>query len=549
MWRDLGRVVLAAACGLTACASPSPRRSKPVHATAPSGPEERARLVVVIVIDQMPSWAFEKYLPHLPQDGAIRRGVATGAYYPKVEYGYATTLTGPGHAAIATGAPPAISGALSNSVMTDQGRRPAVADGKHIVFGNETATASPVLLRVDTIGDAWRKQTNNAAKLVALSMKDRAAILSGGRRANLALWFDKKARRFTTSSYYAESSPSWLDAWQEAHPIKDFLGPWIPAQPELYERVNGPDDQPGELDWMGFGKTFPHHPLKAKNPYKMFCVTPRSTELLFDLAKTTVEKLELGADEVPDLLTVSVSSTDYAGHSYGPGSWEYFDNLIAADRALTSFLSWLEARQPIAVLLTSDHGVAPLPERNSKGGRVFAKDVRGVAEAAVTRILGEGVSAIASLGRPFVRLTETAKRGPHRKAVVAAIKKALEATPAIHAVYDIEALIASKPSGDPIEPFVRASVSPSAPGDLYVVMAEGWVIDEGRPRGGGTAHGSPWPYDRIIPVVVWGSGVRSVHEPRAVEQSRVAPTVAALLGSEVPAHVVVAPLDVMQSSP
>jgi hypothetical protein len=223
--------------------------------------------------------------------------------------------------------------------------------------------------------------------------------------------------------------------------------------------------------------------------------------------------------------------------------------LIGADRALTSFLSWLEARQPIAVLLTSDHGVAPLPERNSKGGRVFAKDVRGVAEAAVTRILGEGVSAIASLGRPFVRLTETAKKGPHRKAVVAAIKKALEATPAIHAVYDIEALIASKPSGDPIEPFVRASVTPSAPGDLYVVMAEGWVIDEGRPRGGGTAHGSPWPYDRTVPVVVWGSGVRSVHEPRSVEQSRVAPTVAALLGSEVPAHVVVAPLDVMQSSP
>jgi predicted AlkP superfamily pyrophosphatase or phosphodiesterase len=543
---------LVACGGLVACAPAAP--VKPVDGGTKPVPDapERPRLVVVVVIDQLPSWALQRYLPHLPADGALRQGIARGAYYPEVELGYATTLTGPGHAAIATGAPPSQSGAMSNSVLTPKGKRPAVADGKHPVFGRETATASPTLLRVDTVGDAWRKQTKDSAKVVAVSIKDRAAILSAGRRANLALWFDKRTRRFTTSSYYVSKIPAWLDRWHQAHPLEPLLAPWTASDPALFERVNGPDDQPGELAWMGFGKTFPHTPRESARPYAALCVTPRATELLFALAKTTVQELALGADEVADLLTVSISSTDYAGHTYGPASWEYFDNLLAADRALSQFLAWLQPRQPTAVLVTSDHGAAPLPERNPKGGRIFPEQILEVAEHGAHTVLGDAGKGIQGLGRPFLRLTDVATKPQHRAAVIAAVKKALEAMPAIHRAFDIQALMASKPGVDPIEKLVRASLYPPAPGDLYIVMADGWVVDEGRPRGGGTSHGSPWAYDRTVPVILWGNGVR--HVPRGmavgqspVPQSRVAPTIAALLGSKPPAHIRVPPLDAVSA--
>ena len=70
--------------------------------------------MVSVVIDQLPSWAFARYLPLLDPNGALRQAVQHGAYFPRARYDYAGTYTAPGHATLYTGVPPREHGVFAN---------------------------------------------------------------------------------------------------------------------------------------------------------------------------------------------------------------------------------------------------------------------------------------------------------------------------------------------------------------------------------------------------------------------------------------------------
>ena len=143
----------------------------------------------------------------------------------------------------------------------------------------------------------------------------------------------------------------------------------------------GPDDRAGEMY-----PAFPHDPTQADDPYYAFSSTPESSEYLLAAAYAVVKAERMGMDEVPDFLALSISGTDIVGHIWGARSWEYADNLARIDRALTRFSRLLEARGPVAFVLTADHGVAELPERAAaagrSGGRLSSKTLTLAAEKA-----------------------------------------------------------------------------------------------------------------------------------------------------------------------
>src|SRR5439155_1224327 len=63
---------------------------------------------------------------------------------------------------------------------------------------------------------------------------------------------------------------------------------------------------------------------------------------------------------------VSLWTTDYVGHAYGPDSREIHDQVVRLDRYLGRFLEQLfvrYGRNNVLVVLTADHGVTPYPER------------------------------------------------------------------------------------------------------------------------------------------------------------------------------------------
>jgi predicted AlkP superfamily pyrophosphatase or phosphodiesterase len=519
-----------------ACASPpplahrsgGPKLGRSVHPTA-----RNARLVVVVVIDQLGSRTLEQFFPELDPNGALHMARRRGVYHRHVRYPYANTLTGPGHATLFTGAAPADNCVVSNKSW-DPNRQKKVDttdDGIHAVHGHAETFASPAVLCAPAVGDALHDATQGRARVVTLSMKDRAAVFPGGQHPDLALWYDDDIPAFTTSTYYATVLPPWLLAWHRRHPFADLLRPWRPLHAARYAALLGPDSGPGEGNWHGFGTTFPHDPSSCERPYETVLATPQSSEALLSLARVAVEELHLGEDEFPDLLAVSISGTDYVGHIFGPDSWEYLDNLIRVDRALGALLLQLEAKTELSVLITSDHGHAPLPERiPGGGGRLNEHVLATELNDELVRALGPGRWVEGYL-TPYIYFSAETRSEPQRRArAVAAAQEYLRRRSGVAVAIDAREAATWRDSSDPLRASIALGITPEPAGDLVLYPAQGWVLDSLDLHGAGTTHGSPWEYDRNVPVLFYGPGVTRQEVTEVGDARQVAPTIAAMLG-------------------
>jgi hypothetical protein len=539
--RLASRLVAGALGALAGCGAPAHETRFHAGEAAPA----RAPLVAVVVLDQIGSWVLERHLEQLPPSGAIRSAIARGAWHRRVAYEHAATLTAPGHAAIFTGTPPAESGVGANRrVVLGRGRTSIVDDGEHAVLGNDKAFASPSLLRAEGVVDVLERRTGGAARTLSISIKDRSAVIPGGKAADLAVWLDKRSGRFTTSTYYADAVPPWLAAWAAAHPIERALHDWTPSDTALLRAHAGEDDGPGEGDYLGFGATFPHR-LRGEHALELFELSPASTEVLVELAIAGTRALGFGEDEVPDLLALSVSSTDLVGHTFGPESWEALDNLLRVDAALSRLLQALGRMAPVSLLITADHGVAPMPERSRAAGRVAVRyagaSLVGAADDALDRVLGAG-DWVLGYAPPFVYLSAEARASARWPEARDAALAALRRVPGIAAAFDARAAESWRDDPDPLRRAVGRSIPPGGPGDVFIVSAPLSIYDEEVPVGRGTTHGSPWSYDAEVPVIIAGPGVSHLEVRERESARRIAATIAVLLGIEAPRHARVAPL-------
>jgi predicted AlkP superfamily pyrophosphatase or phosphodiesterase len=396
-------------------------------------------------------------------------------------------------------------------------------------------------LRVPTIAESLKQQTGGAAKVVSISVKDRSALLSVGRAAELVLWYDSKLGRFTSSSVWGPALSPWVERFQSEHPLQALLQPWHALSAEEYARRLGPDAAPGEGDFDGFGTTFPHGFERVQKPWAALSITPQLSEYLIALTDAAIVEHGIGQDETPDLVALSISGTDSAGHIFGPDSWEYVDHLVRVDRALGAWLSRIENSIPISVLITSDHGVAPMPEtRPGQGGRIFPEEMRKRVEASLTRKFGRG-PWLAGVMAPYVFLSAQARVHPRAAELSTAALAALRREPWLRDAWLLSEVRGWKDSRDLLESSLALSVAPETSADIVFVSHPYQVLDL-HLGGKGTNHGSPYDYDRYVPVLAWGVGVPALRRSEPVNQLGVAPTLAALLQSHPPESAALPPL-------
>ena len=519
--------------GLAACSTSSALElARASGASRTTRAEARPRLVVVAIFDQLGSDTLARLRPLLDPDGAVQSGIAAGAFYPRVAYPYAATVTAPGHATIHTGAPPSESGILANERYdATHGSIGWMSDPSSPVLGDGSTSASPRALQVPTVADALRAATDDKAHVVSLSLKDRAATLGGGQHPDAAVWYDPKLHGFVTSSWYGNALPGCVSTFEASHPLDKLLAPWTPQNPRALATL-GPDDAPGEGHYHGWGTTFPHDPKASEAPWTVLRTTPALDRYLVQMSGQCVEQMALGTHKTPDLLVISISGTDYAGHVFGPRSWEYADTFIRADRALGKLLHRLARHIKVAALMTADHGVTPLPEQlQEKGrsaGRIQPDELVSALDAQVAARLGPG-PWVTSYVMPFVRLSD--KGRAERDQVVRALVASAHKVPGIYGLYDVRRAPELRRSENRVERAVGLGINLSVvPGELFVVPEPGWVVAPDNVVGGGTSHGSPWQSDREVPVVVWGTGVVHGTHKVVADMRQVAPTVAALLG-------------------
>jgi hypothetical protein len=520
-------VIVLAACPRAQTPPPAPRAPvDPTTVTPPyAGPK---KLVVLLIIDQLPQWAFAQKVPALTLgfDRLLREGDWHTGLYPTP-----ATLTAPGHALLGTGEPPYRSGIVGNEWFDR-------ATSKMVSSIEDGDGRSSRRLRVPGLGDAVAA-ANTGAKAVAVSLKDRSAMLSLG-HAGTAIWYDKKQVAFVANQPLA-----WLTAHTNANPIRPRLvGSWTPLDPARLERLSGTvDAQPGEVGEKAFGPTFPHSIATNKDPAGAVFSLPLGNQLVFDIALAAIDGEQLGADDKPDLLIASLSAHDYVGHGWGHESWESWDMMLRLDAALADFLAQLDAKvgkDRWALLVTSDHGASPLPERID-GGRLTPEGLEAIANAAASTELGNG-TWVARAKYPFVFLTPalSAKPPKERAKAVHKILLALRSQPGIAMADRVESFAGNCDTRTGKAFGICLMLDPERAGDLFYLPAPGWILtDANEPAA--TSHGSWNLYDREVPVIMLPFG-RTPHaratraSSTTIQMVRIATVLAGWLGVTPPTN-------------
>lgn len=531
--------------------APAPQQSAASHPVAGEpavarDPAPGARLVVLVVVDQLPSWWLASKIELL--DGGVGRMLRQGVYYPEAEIPYALTFTASGHAALGTGAPPAVTGILANAwYRPAQGATlSAVHDPDSPVFdlagGGGRAGISGAALRVDGISEVLARA---GGKTISISLKDRSATLMAGRRPDLAIWYDPGQPAMTTSRFYAEQPPDWLRALAASDVVSAHLDlVWTPLPGIDHAALTGSaDDAPGETAGAILGRVFPHAVAGSGEPAAALRLTPAGDTLVFDTALRAIEAEGLGADGAPDLLALGFSAQDYAGHHWGQESWERLDMFLRFDDALGAFLDTLDQRvgpEGYAVVLTSDHGATRLVERSRADGRAARRirlsEIDRQAEAAAARVLGPG-DWIAHAAEATLHMSEafTGSCGDRCDATLDAVVAAIAAVDGVQYATRIDRVAGDCARRTGMDALVCHSVIPGESGHVFYAPAPDHLITSFT---GGTSHGSPNPDDRRIPVLVYAPGharwAAPRHERAPVTSLQVAPTLAELLGVPAP---------------
>src|SRR5262245_9006253 len=279
-------------------------------------------------------------------------------------------------------------------------------------------------------------------RVLSVSRKDRAAIFPIGRARVPVYWLYNGV--FKTSRYYADSLPQWVQAFDRSIDV--------PALTNITWNLLLPDSAYAEPDSMIFENggadfVFPHRPPPLTVPgaaARRLNQLPWIDSLTLAFALEGVHTLGLGRRGRPDLLSISLSTTDAVRHAFGPDSREIHDQLLRVDRWLGQFMDSLGKLLPnanVIFVLTGDHGVTSLPEytvtvRHRPGGRV---SLGGVARsAAALGIQDDG-------GLLFGNLDSLRARGVNVDSLAQALVAQIQALPGVARAYTPRTLASAAP--------------------------------------------------------------------------------------------------------
>jgi predicted AlkP superfamily pyrophosphatase or phosphodiesterase len=520
-----------------------------VHAQSKKS-DHRPKLVVGIVVDQMRNEYLYRFDSRMG-NGGFKRMINEGFMVKNGHYNYVPTITGPGHASVYTGSTPAIHGIIGNDWYDkNTGERiNCVGDPKQKVVGvaEGNGDVSPWRLLSTTITDELEISTQRRAKVIGVSIKDRAAVLPAGHMADGAYWFDPKTGRFITSTYYRNELPGWVEKFNQQNlPEKYLSRVWTTLYPINEYVESGPDDTNYETTIGGKERpVFPYDlkTLRKPNDYGLLVSTPFGNDFLTEMAKAAIDGEKLGADEITDFLTISFSSTDALGHGMGPNAVEIEDMYLRLDKNIEDLLKTLDAKVGAGnytVFLTADHGAADVAQysidNHLPGGYLNGRQL----EASLNEYLAKyfpGKKIIKEIsGEQIYFDQDIFEKDPKVSGVELLIATQLTINfllkqEGVANAYSENQLRLGSYGEEGIKGMVIRGYNPKRGGDVVIVLEPGWYAST---HIQGTTHGSPYTYDTNVPILFFGNGIKqgsTVNYHRTVD---IAPTLSVLLHIKFP---------------
>ena len=507
-------------------------------ATFAQGQPKKPKLVIGIVVDQM-RYDYLQTFRYLYGPDGFNRLIKGGQVFHNVHYNYIPTYTGPGHASIYTGSTPAIHGIAANDWYDRTGKKVVYCtdDESAKTVGNPTpgVSMSPANLLVPTMTDQFRSQPGSG-KVIALALKDRGAILPGGKKADAAFWFDGKTGNFITSDYYMQALPAWVtefngrklwdkyldNTWELSLPVATYRG--VPDKTAYEEAFKGTT-----------AAVFPYNLKEIRKNYTPVLInsTPYGNSFTLDFARAAIKNEQLGTDDITDFLALSLSSTDYVGHRFGPHSLEIMDTYARLDRDFAAFFKELDQTigwDNILIFLTADHGAADIPGFSKAGGyydmRECVKDLgeKFTAKYGANLIVHEENDQL-YLDREAMKSKNIGMQQVYADITAWAKQPWLLGAfmPDENENCDLPGEICSR---------IRQGFARGRSGDIWLVARPNWL--PWYCEKGGTTHGSPYVYDTHAPLIVVGAGITPGNRFEQMGITDIAPSISTYLGLPLP---------------
>lgn len=516
--------------------------------TAPARRTDRPKLVVGIVVDQMRYDFLYRYY-HYYGEGGLKRLLKKGYSFSSAYYPYAPTVTGPGHASIYTGTTPAYHGIAGNNWLDrTTGTRSYCTDDPDVrAVGGDSAAGrmSPRNLQATTLGDQLKLASNLRSKTIAVSLKDRASILPGGRSADGAYWYDGRTGNFMSSTWYGAQLPAWLQAFNAQNRSEYYLSQtWSPiGKPEWYDQACTADDMPyeGELA-KGAGHTFPYALKaiagKAGVDFDLIRRTGFGIHLTTEVALAALNGTDIAADDETDLLAISYSSTDYVGHIFGPNSREAMDAYLRLDADIARLLDALDrkvGKDEYLLFLSADHGITEVPEylqaNRMPAGRYDTRQL--------TRALNDTLSSRHGPGSYVKHIAEEQVYLDHR--LIAQKRLSLRSVEQqVAEILRDQPMVADAIASDDL-PFAGSGTHflqrlylghhSQRSGDVHFITRPGVIESFGNT---GTTHSSVYEYDTHVPMIFYGWQIAPGSGAQVVHITDIVPTVCSLLNIMAP---------------
>jgi predicted AlkP superfamily pyrophosphatase or phosphodiesterase len=509
---------------------------------------------VVISIDQFSANLFEQYRADF--HGGLGRLAREGVVYPSGYQSHGMTETCPGHSTLLTGKYPNKTGIVANDWYDKEtGKKTYCLDDPSVTLANDPSgggrLASPKLLMATTYGD-WLKAVSPKSRVYAVSGKDRGAINMAGHQADGVFWLETRFGMTT-----------WVEPGQDAKarlaPVAAFNAKLVADQKKTpftwtYENkrckaLEG-DYVTGDRAWRA---ALPRPVVTDQaGVTNDLSVSPYTDRVTLEAAQALREEFKLGDGEATDVLTISLSATDFIGHRYGARGPEMCDQVLRLDDRLGVFLDSLDrVKGQVLVVLAADHGGSDFPERLAEQGydagrvpsgpwlkalNVAVRDQLKLDYDPLTQAGGiESLYVVGADGKTPTALD--------RARIVAATLAILAKRSEVYEAYDSAALFtaAPPPKGTPPDEIsvaerMRRSAYPGRVGDVLVAFQPYQTLA----AAGASyvaSHGSPWDYDRRVPIVFWWKGGAARERVLPIETVDIAPTIAAVTGVAVPADV------------
>ena len=522
-------LALAGALTLAGCASPPvPNADVATPGASAAGaqtgsitqPPATVRLVVFLTIDQLRTdYMTERFTSQLT--GGLGRLMQGGAFFVNGVHDHATTETAPGHASTMSGRYPRSTEIVRNNIGVNTPDAPMIGGGG--------PGASPYRFRGTTLTD-WMLARDPRTKVLSVSRKDRSAILPIGRSRQPVYWYASDGR-FTTSTYYADTLPTWLQRFNARRlPHGTAGGAWDLLLPE--DAYPEPDSVPAEN--RGRNYVFPHpHPDDSVAAARLLANYPTMDEVTLDLALEGITALGLGLGPQTDLLSISLSTTDAVGHAYGPDSREVRDQVLRVDRMLGTFFDSLYALRDsarIIVALTGDHGVGRIAALHFGSAAAGAASLDTMVTRYKRALAARGLDTARAIdfdpGLLYLDRAAATRAGLSADSIFRAfaadarrVRRVLRAD-----------VVSDLARADTVNDVIARRWFHSIPANLpvgVVVTLEPHVY-----WGSGTtaSHGTPHDYDARVPVLFYGPWFNAGRFDTPAAVVDMAPTIAAVLG-------------------